>query len=266
MGNRKAETTFIGIDLAWGERNPTAVASLKAGRLQDYRSGLLSLDAIVDFVGENLSPDTGTIVAVDAPLRVPDQHGTRPCERELNAEWRRFEAGTHPSNRTLVGHNGTVRGEMLVEMLTQRYRFAEATTIPRRSSARLVCEVYPHPAHVGLFGLEKTLKYKRGPVAARRLVLAHYQTLLRDLRKAKPPLKKTKDLLKQTAVAELRGRALKSYEDTLDALTCAYVAYYLWWHGPSRARSYGTLTEGHIIVPMPQKMARQFAGPSVSFS
>lgn len=262
MSNRKTETTFIGIDLAWGNRNPTAVVALRRGRLCAYQSGLMSLDAIADFVGDHLSAQAGTIVAVDAPLRVPNLHGSRPCERELNAEWRRFEAGTHPANRTLLGRDGAVRGELLVELLVQRYRFAEATTIPRRSSERLLCEVYPHPAHIALFGLEKTLKYKRGPVDARRLELARYQKYLRTLRKAKPALKKTKALLTRTAVSELRGRALKSYEDTLDALTCAYIAYYLWWHGPSRARTYGTLTEGHIITPMPQKMARQLAGPS----
>ena len=27
----------------------------------------------------------------------------------------------------------------------------------------------------------------------------------------------------------LRGRALKAYEDTLDSLLCAYVAYYFWY-------------------------------------
>lgn len=254
------EPVFIGIDLAWGERNPSGGAVIRDGRLVESRADLTSLESIVDFVAAQLGPTTGAVVAVDAPLRVPNATGIRPCERELNGDWARFQAGAHPANRKLLARNGIVRGEQLVEMLVRRLRFAEATTIPKRSPDRLVCEIYPHPAHVSLFGLEKTIKYKRGSVLARREALAEYQQHLRSLREAKPSLKKTKDLLVRTDVLSLRGRALKAYEDQLDALTCAYIGYYLWWHGPQRARTYGTLADGHIIVPVtPQMSTRMMA-------
>lgn len=260
--SKTADATFIGIDLAWGERNSTAVAVVRNSRLRHWQSDLTTVESIVEIVGAFLSPKAGTVVAVDAPLRVPNWAGTRPCDRELSAEWRRFEAGTHPANRRLLGRQGSVRGEVLVDLLVQRHRFTAVTSIPRHSPDRLVCEVYPHPAHVSLFNLEKTLKYKRGRVEERRVELARYQHLLRGLRKAKPALKKTKALLKEMDVSKLRGRQLKAYEDVLDALTCAYIAYYLWWHGPLHARTYGTLHEGHITVPLTQKMTRRLAGSS----
>lgn len=248
---------FIGIDLAWRARNRSGGAVIRDGRLVEARGDLVTLEEIVAFIAAHLSPTKGAVVAVDAPLRVPNLTGIRPCERELNAEWRRFQAGAHPANRTILAKGGSVRGEELVDLLVSRHRFAEATIIPRRSPDRLICEIYPHPAHVSLFGLERTLKYKRNRVFERRLELIRYRQHLRDLRKAKPSLKKTKDLLVRAEIDALCGQQLKAYADMLDALTCAYVAYYLWWHGPQRARTYGTLADGHIIVPMTPQMAQR---------
>ncbi|MGB5052242.1 MAG: DUF429 domain-containing protein, partial [Caldilineaceae bacterium] len=205
---------------------------------------------IVAFVAEHLPQRGGAVVAIDAPLCVPNQTGTRPCDAALSADWRRFHAGALPANRARLAEEGIVRGEALVNALVQGLRFAEAATIPRRSQARLVCEVFPHPAHISLFGLERILKYKRGAVADRRVEMARYQQLLRGLRKAAPPLKGTKKLLTEVNVGELRGRKLKEYEDTLDAITCAYVASYLWEYGPKMAVSYGSLAEGSILVPV----------------
>ena len=53
-------------------------------------------------------------------------------------------------------------GEALTAALSERFKFYESDVIPRRTRARLVCEVYPHPALVSLFGLDRILKYKRG--------------------------------------------------------------------------------------------------------
>jgi len=254
MARKEESAIFIGIDLAWKTVNPSGGAVSPDGRLVTQTGSLESNSDIVAFVAEHLPQEGGAVVAVDAPLRVPNQTGSRACDAELSAEWRRFHAGALPANRTRLAEEGVVRGEALVAALVQRLRFAETAMIPRRSQARLVCEVFPHPAHVSLFGLERILKYKRGRVNERRVEMARYQQLLRGLRKASPPLKGTKKLLTAVDVAELRGRGLKEYEDTLDALICAYVASYLWEHGPKAAVTYGSLAEGSILVPaLPKK-------------
>ena len=51
------------------------------------------------------------------------------------------------------------------------------------------------------------------------------------------------DLLK------LKGEALKRYEDTLDALFCAYLAWHCWRWGAARNEMFGTLENGYIVVP-----------------
>ena len=67
---------------------------------------------------------------------------------------------------------------------------------------------------------------------------------------ATPPLLDAEPLL-AIDVANRRGRALREVEEALDALTCAYVAWYAWWHGPAQQLVYGDVASGHILVPHP---------------
>ena len=254
MAKKRGTPSFIGIDLAWSERNRSGAAVIRGGRLVASTGNLGDTAEIVAFVGAHLSRREGSIVAVDAPLRVPNETGSRACDRALSAEWRQFHAGAYPANRRLLARNGIVRGEALAAALTERFQFNETDVVPRRTKARLVCEVYPHPALVSLFGLGRILKYKRGRGRSseeRWPEFERYRSLLRGLRKADPPLRRTKQFLKDTDVVGLRGAALQAYEDALDALTCAYIASYLWRHGPLAVKQYGSLEEGHILVPLP---------------
>ncbi len=256
MAKKRGKPSFIGIDLAWSERNPSGAAVIREGRLVAHTGVLRRTAEIVDFVGAHLSRRNGSIVAVDAPLRVPNETGSRACDRALTAEWRRYHAGAYPANRKLLARDGVVRGEALTTALMERFKFIEADVIPRRTKARLVCEVYPHPALVSLFGLDSILRYKRGRgrrYEERWPEYERYRSLLRGLRKTDPPLRRTRRFLKKAEVTGMRGAALQEYEDALDAVTCAYVASYLWRHGPGAVKRYGSLEEGHILVPVPKK-------------
>lgn len=244
---------FIGIDLAWGARNPTGGAVIRNHQLITATGALTDDAMILAFINAHLQDTEGAIIAVDAPLCVPNATGARLCDKSLSSEWRRYDAGALPANRTLLAVNGAVRGETLVAKLHAAHGFQQVAPIPHRSTGRYICEVFPHPAHVALFGLSKTLKYKarsnRTP-AARQAAFVTYQAALQALKNAVPPLYTTDDLL-QSDLSRLTGRRLKAYEDTLDAITCAYVAAYLWWHGPSKGRVYGSVAEGHILTPLP---------------
>jgi predicted RNase H-like nuclease len=242
---------FIGIDLAWSPRNPSGGAIIRDQQLIASSGTLGSNAALVAFVAEALQPTEGAVIAIDAPLRVPNATGARLCDRALSAEWRAYEAGALPANRRLLAYDGEVRGEALVAQFAEHLGFQEVAPIPHHGPARYLCEIFPHPAHVSLFQLPKTLKYKAKPgrTTARRCAeLQRYQALLATLADATPPLCGL-DVLLTDDPAALRGRALKAYEDTLDAITCAYTAYYLWHHGPARTRVYGTIADGHILTP-----------------
>ncbi|WP_219067909.1 DUF429 domain-containing protein [Candidatus Mycobacterium methanotrophicum] len=82
---------FVGLDLAWGEKNSTGVAVIDSdGRL--LRVGAAQDDASIEAaVSPYVSDDC--LVAIDAPLIVKNLTGHRPCEAALNHDFHRFDAG-----------------------------------------------------------------------------------------------------------------------------------------------------------------------------
>jgi predicted RNase H-like nuclease len=242
----------IGIDLAWSPRNPSGAAVVvgdAAGGTLREAAILGSDDEIVAYVLRH-APDGPALVTVDAPLRVPNEQGRRPAEAEIGRVFARYQAGAYPANRHLLARGGQVRGETLVEALAA-HGFREAATIEADQPARQITEVYPHAAMIGLFGLPRTLKYKTRHPRAERLAAWHsYQRHLDALHHADPPLRGHADLLVQD-VAALRGRALKHYEDRIDAILCAYIALYAFRWGAARCGTFGTRERGHIFTPLP---------------
>lgn len=243
---------FIGLDLAWSDRNCTGGAVISAGALVTA-TGLLTDDAAIEsFIADHLPPGAPTVIAIDAPLRVPNATGRRRADHEVSLAWGRFDAGAYPANRTLLTHNGSVRGERLVARLSERFDCCECAPIPQQGAGRYICEVFPHPAHVILFDLPRTLKYKRKPGRTPAMIaaeFARYQQLLAGLRRADPPLIGL-EMVTSVDASQRRGKALQELEEMLDAVTCAYVACYAWHHGPTRQRVYGSVAEGHILTPV----------------
>jgi predicted RNase H-like nuclease len=258
-----ARLVCIGLDLAWSARNPSGVATLEVeirdpaiqnltGYLLDSRL-LGTNEEIVDYIQAQARGDP-CLVAVDAPLRVPNLRGQRQAEAELNRVFRPYAAGAHPANRRLLERNGQVRGEALVQALA-RYGFQEQASIEQGRLARQVTEVFPHSAIVSLFGLSRSLPYKARPRRSwqdREQAWRLYQQHLRALASTDPSLQGHEPLL-QVEVGSLRGRQLKSYEDQVDALMCAYIALYGFRWGSQRCHSFGSLQEGHIFTPLPKK-------------
>src|ERR1700728_5134159 len=85
---------FVGLDLAWGEKNNTGIAVVDSdGRLLHVGAGHddESIEAAVEpYVSDDC------LVAIDAPLIVRNPTGARPCETALNRDFHSFEAGAHP--------------------------------------------------------------------------------------------------------------------------------------------------------------------------
>ncbi len=250
---------FLGLDLAWGNKNTSG------GVVLSYSPGSGSCGAVLE-VSETLGDDDeivawvrrwneeagaeGLLLGVDAPLLVPNRVGKRPCEAEIGRRFAKFQAGAHPANRTIFKDN--VRGERLVARLAE-----EGITdnpyldSPRQAGVRQMMEVFPHPAHIVLFGLARTLKYKAKPgrdYASRRAAMNEYSRHLRELTAHDPPLTLPEDWPPADADGRIAG-TLKRLEDGLDALTCAYTVYWYWWHGRAGAEVLGDLTDGYIAIP-----------------
>jgi predicted RNase H-like nuclease len=237
---------FAGVDLAWGGRNPTGVAVVDAdGRLAHL--GAVRDDAAVLAA---LSPyvQGDCLVAFDAPLVVTNPTGQRPAEAALNRDFRRFEAGAHPAN--------TAKPEFAD--MPRAARLARALGLdmdPRSSAARRAIEVYPHPATVVLFRLDRTLKYKAKPgrdLARLRSELLLLMDGIEKLAGAAVPLRVTSHdgwaELRRQVVAAQRKSELRRAEDPVDAVVCAYVALYA-QRCPAGVTVYGDFATGYIVTP-----------------
>ena len=85
---------FVGVDLAWGQRKPTGLAVLDDGGQLVHVSAADTDEEIVAALAPYVEGDC--LVAIDAPLIVPNATGNRPAEADLNRDFARFDAGRAP--------------------------------------------------------------------------------------------------------------------------------------------------------------------------
>jgi predicted RNase H-like nuclease/ppGpp synthetase/RelA/SpoT-type nucleotidyltranferase len=237
---------YVGVDLAWGARNPTGVAVLQDDGVLLHVSArgddASLLGALAPYV------EGPCVVGIDAPLVVTNATGNRPAEAALNKDFARFDAGAHPSNTGKPELAGEPRGARLAASL-------HLDIDPASTASRRALEVYPHPATVALFRLGRTLKYKnkRGrTVDELRSELLALMRLLEGLRDAPLPMEVDhhhdwRALVSQVEAAE-RKSDLRRAEDQVDAVICAYVAMHA-DRRPELTTTYGDLATGYIVTP-----------------
>lgn len=245
-------TTFIGIDMAWkidGNHSGVAVMVGDGDRVEltSVSKNLNTLDGIVDFVRKNATVDS--VIAIDASLVVTNETGQRPCETLIGKTFGRYHASCHSSR---LGKPYAATGMRLVADL-KNVGFLHDFDMSRAKSrsGKWTFEVYPHPAMVRLFGLDRIIPYKKGSVPEKRAGLQTLRGYLRMLANGSRGLvmSATLDGLLEQNLAHIRGQELKSYEDTLDSVFCAYLAWHCWRWGEERNDMFGTLEHGYIVVP-----------------
>lgn len=243
--------TFIGIDLSWkSERNPSGAVVLRGqedgAALVDVSPPLRSIKAVLGYIEAHT--EQPCVVAIDAPLVILNSSGQRTCESEVGRRYGARHASCHTSNQRLYPQAASVQ---LAEELAHR-GYVHAPGLPSPRDARAVMlEVYPHAALVALYDLPRILKYKKGRLAEKRAGLAELQRWLHRLTHHDPPILATEALsqLLDRPVEALGGQARKDYEDSLDALICAYVAFHYWvWNG-LRSEVFGDVESGYILNP-----------------
>jgi len=225
-------TTYVGIDLAWGEKNPTGIAVLDESCRLVHLSAVTSDEAIEAALAPYV---VGPVIAgIDAPLVVTNPTGSRPAEQALSADFRKFHAGTHPSNTGKPEFAHGTRGARIAQLLGL---VVHETAL----------EVYPHAALVALFDLDRILTYKN----KRGRDLPHLRSELLRLMGLVESLVTTDGTwasLRACVEGATRKSDLRLVEDQVDAVVCAYVAWYADRH-PDRVTSYGDPETGVIVTP-----------------
>lgn len=235
----------LGVDLAWGPRGRTGVAVLDAGGHLLASDTLRTDDELASFTAGWAA--RLAVVAVDAPLVVPNVVGRRACESSVAADFGRFHAGPYPSNRSLP-HMDPPRGAVLADRLGWVLD-PEAPALPGRP----VClEVFPHPAMISLFGLTRVLPYK---ARARRPFTVRHEAMTALVGLVEEHLGGVLGLdagpswprLREGVAGARRPAHLDAVEDEIDAVICAHVAW-RWLREPSQLRVHGDAASGYIVT------------------
>ncbi|MTJ53520.1 DUF429 domain-containing protein [Anabaena sp. UHCC 0253] len=236
---------FIGIDLGW-KSQPSGLCCLE---LRDGKLQLLDLDRqdsiadILTWIDKSVKLDESAIVAVDAPTLIPNATGSRLPDKLSHKYFGKYHAGCYPANQNLAFAERTINFGLELESRG----FAHAPTIEPQKLGRYQIEVFPHPAIVNLFNLQRILKYKKGRLSDRQLELIKlYNYILEVLPSISPHLHLSAFICGQFPHT---GAKLKETEDKLDSLICAYVAAYWWYWGTQRNLVLGDDTTGYIVIP-----------------
>ncbi|NET43748.1 DUF429 domain-containing protein [Okeania sp. SIO2B3] len=237
---------FIGIDLGW-RSGKTGLCCLQ---YSDKKLKILDLDCILEIEDilnwiDNFTPLlTPALIAVDAPTIIPNQTGTRLPDKLTHKYFGRYHAGCYPANLNRPFAQKTVNFGMSLAAKG----FIHAPTIEPQQPGRFQIEVYPHPAIVNLFSLEKILKYKKGKLADRKSeLLKLHQYITNILTTLEPTLEISENFLDTENINSIA--TLKITEDKLDSLICAYIGAYWWYWGQAKNLVLGDDTTGYIVVP-----------------
>ncbi|BAY52854.1 hypothetical protein NIES2134_120660 [Thermostichus vulcanus NIES-2134] len=247
---------FLGVDLAW-QGGASGYCCLQ---WQGQDLAVVALDRACDtqellaWIDRDAPSAQAAMVAVDAPLIIPNFRGMRSCDRQSHQVLGRYHAGCYPANQQSPFASHTTG---FSQALSQR-GFHHAPTIRPQQSGRFQIEVFPHATAIALFQLDQIIKYKKGRLTERRRGLARLRELMTThLCHCEPPLR-----LQFPEALPTTGRDLKVLEDQLDAILCAYTGASWWYWGsdrhwvlgsesfsPAPATTDAYLKTGYIVVP-----------------
>ncbi|MEG4289879.1 DUF429 domain-containing protein [Microcoleus sp. C2C3] len=160
---------FIGIDLGWS----SGASGLCCLNWQNNQIELIecdrqqSLNDILTWLDTQISPTEPAIIAVDAPTIIANPTGMREADKLTHKHFGRYHAGCYPANLSRPFAQKTVEFGLSLEARG----FVHAPIIEAQKLGRYQIEVYPHPATINLFKLDKIIKYKKGKLAERQLEL-----------------------------------------------------------------------------------------------
>jgi predicted RNase H-like nuclease len=231
---------IIGIDLAWGEKKADGVCFIEAHRNGSRVAGYAypkGDDALLESIAPAIGREHKVLVTIDAPIICPNATGTRPVDRLTHTLFHREHAACHPANSTKCPRPQRILGKLKDFGVQPGWR--------DRHGKKLAAEVYPHPAMVRLFRIPRIIKYKKGPVAARRAEFGRLQRLLKTcLRRRFPSL-----ALDPESRSLLNATWNKSVEDRLDAFFCAMIGLWHWQYRGKRSEIIGDMHTGFILLP-----------------
>jgi len=238
----------LGIDAAWTESQPSGLAVV-AEFPDGWRliAAAPSYQRFLAFADHHLTaqerpsgsrPDAAALlasaaalcgraidlVAIDMPLARSPILGRRCSDNAVSRAYGGRKCGTHTPSASRPGR--------ISDELNEGFRQAGYPLQTVAVTTPGLIEVYPHPALVELTGAQERLRYKASKVRAywpsatppeRRTRL--YDTWCEIVAWLEGEITGVAAALPKLA-SDARGVEIKAYEDTLDAIVCAWVGVY----------------------------------------
>jgi predicted RNase H-like nuclease len=242
---------YIGIDLAWTYRNETGICVInEQGRIVYCESQRFSDETIASIV-QNYSGE-GAVVAIDAPLIVRNETGSRYCDRAIMSEkihGRNLSVFTC-SRDYMIRTYGGIRGEEVVKRI-QELLPDFTLTYDINAQPHSIIETFPTGIVLGLFPDAFPIKYKiksKVDIGITKAEMARMIGTLTRLDDYNPPVTNVDDFFSEvTDLASMPKKELKSLEDKVDAFLCAYAAY---WLSAKTGKIFGDDQNGFIVLPV----------------
>ena len=242
---------YLGLDLAWAPRATSAGAVMEAteeGVRLVSTAHLRAHEDVLSWVARNRGR-SGAILAVNAPLIIENSTGRRPVDLQLEHHFGRFQVDEFSVNTVNASHPRTI-GRALMRM--------GFDADPQAEGDRVV-ETYAQACQILVFGLDRPLRTKSGPIGSRKDAANRYRDLVYGkLPFMQPALEDSEalDELMNPPMGTLNGTRLGELEEKLDAVLCAYVSAYLDLCGPQACAFLGDLVNGYVLLPDPAGEAR----------
>ncbi len=251
---------FVGIDIAWSERNPSGAAVIDAeGNLIRASGDLRTNEELCEYA--ELREGEDAVITIDAPLIVKNPQRQRPVERELTEIFGPYDAGPYPANLSNPAFKGTGRIQRFIKLL-ESLGFSQRPKVLKQQPQRTFL-FFPAPAQVVLFPCLthnghthcRPLRYKHKPGRSWVEVQCEcdmYRARLRSLQIREPQLKYSAEVRKAIGVdiADFTGTRYKALDDLLDGIFCAYLAYYFWHGGEEGCWVVGDTESGYVTLPL----------------
>lgn len=229
----------IGIDLAWKENGDSGIAILVDKNLVLWQVSAFTNDDLVDILDPYL--DQAAIIAIDAPLFVPNENGMRSCELEFKKQRiSGLKISILGSNRRfLLNQFGTIRGENLVATLQLK--------LPNGSNSQFL-ETFPTASTVGIFG--ERIPYKFSAAKTKAGVITGMSRLI-EMMMEHSWFSQYDEQIHSRISKHLVGKSsrsdLKELEDLLDALICVYTSWQTINAPDGVVRCSGDKKDGEIV-------------------
>ena len=236
---------ILGVDLAWGNKNPDGVCSIgiKNGKARLEHIGLSKGDSQLTEWIQNYV-DQGSVLAMfDAPLICRNKTGSRPVDRASHRHFGKYKAGCYPVNQQLCKRPLKISDQLNIG------GFIIDSEIPRSRGRFLnACEVYPHIALIRWFNLPKRIKYKKGNLVQKNRGFSELKSLLFNALESRFFAVENLYLIQSLFDQPWS----KNSEDQVDALICALIGYWHWKYHGELTEILGDLDTGFIVIPKSQ--------------